>query len=70
MSMPGMGGIEIFEAMEELRPDLNVVIVSGFTEEERLRSLVAAGRIQFFSKPFSVDALVKALLKGRGDSSV
>jgi signal transduction histidine kinase len=62
MTMPGMGGMEAFEAMEAIDPELRVVMVSGFTVESRLKTLIATKRIRFLSKPFRMDELVEALL--------
>jgi CheY-like chemotaxis protein len=59
--MPGMGGRELADHLEALRPDLPVVFVSGYTEEDVVgRGLLRRGR-PFLPKPFTPTALTAAV---------
>lgn len=58
MSMPHMSGIEAAEAMRRQRPDLPVVIASGYAQPADLESLPGA---RFVPKPFTLGSLVAAL---------
>jgi CheY-like chemotaxis protein len=63
--MPGMGGRALAGALRERRPNLSVLFVSGYTEDEALQSEVASPRTAFLAKPFTPDSLrakVEALL--------
>ena len=55
-AMPGMSGAEIAESFAERRPDLPVLVVSGFAEIASLPATVSTLR-----KPFSRAALAQAL---------
>ncbi|KAF1080771.1 MAG: hypothetical protein GQF41_2585 [Candidatus Rifleibacterium amylolyticum] len=54
MVMPVMNGKECFAAMKKIKPDLKVVIASGFVRDEDLEPLKAAGVKSFIHKPFRI----------------
>ena len=55
--MPGMNGRELSERAAELRPDLRVLFVSGYADDEILRRGLLYGEIDVLAKPFSLDEL-------------
>jgi CheY-like chemotaxis protein len=58
LSMPGVSGEQAFLEMRSIRPDLPVVLATGYSEElasERFRAPGAAG---FLRKPFSPEELI------------
>ena len=55
--MPEMNGRELADQLERLRPGLPVLFVSGYTEEDIVRSgMVEEGR-PFLPKPFTPDEI-------------
>jgi PAS domain S-box-containing protein len=57
--MPGMTGPKIVELMEQVRPGLKVLYISGYSEESVvLHGLIGPGR-NFLSKPFGPEALLR-----------
>ncbi len=52
MIMPEMNGKECFYALRQLRPDIKVIISSGFTREEDIGRLKDEGLAGFIRKPF------------------
>ncbi len=69
--MPGMGGRALAARLREQRPDLPVLFVSGYTEDEALRREVATLRAAFLPKPFTPETLcakVNDLLEGEKPS--
>jgi CheY-like chemotaxis protein len=52
--MPGMNGYEVTEAAISLRPDLRVLLMTGYTQEAIPKSISEAG-IEILHKPFDVD---------------
>jgi two-component system cell cycle sensor histidine kinase/response regulator CckA len=59
--MPLMNGRELAATMAEIRPDLPVVFMSGYTDEDVVRrGLMERGR-RFIQKPFSPDALAREI---------
>lgn len=51
MTMPGMSGEETLHALRELRPDLPVMLTSGYSEASVAR-LIEIPRIVFLQKPY------------------
>jgi two-component system, cell cycle sensor histidine kinase and response regulator CckA len=67
--MPEMGGRALAEALRESDPELPVLFMSGYSDDEVTRRGVSDSRIAFLPKPFTADSLVEALreaLRPRG----
>lgn len=58
--MPGMDGIELAERARALRPDLPVVLMSGYAEPPQ-RAAAAGAATLFLAKPFGAAALLAAV---------
>ena len=56
--MPGMSGIALVGAARSLRPDLRVVLTSGYTPDEMDRRGLALGEHPFIPKPFDTATLL------------
>jgi len=52
----GMNGIEISRKLHELQPNLKIVLMSGFLNEERTAMVQEAGACAFLMKPFFIEA--------------
>ncbi len=57
--MPGTGGREVAERLRQLRPGIQVMFVSGYTDDESLLGDVRADERLFLQKPFTGAELVK-----------
>ncbi|MEM9489406.1 MAG: response regulator, partial [Myxococcota bacterium] len=65
--MPGMRGEEVFRRLKELNPDVKVLILSGFMEDESTpRKLLEEGVKGFLFKPCDAHTLHQALAKVLG----
>jgi CheY-like chemotaxis protein len=51
--MPELGGTELAEQLRRTRPEVVVLFMSGYTEDELVRRGVADGRMLLLEKPFS-----------------
>lgn len=61
LTMPGMGGEKCLAEMTRRRPDIKVIVTSGYPPDESLReSLAAAGR-EFIAKPYPLNGLLVAM---------
>jgi two-component system cell cycle sensor histidine kinase/response regulator CckA len=63
--MPGMSGPEMVRKMREFRPDLKVLYISGYPEDELGGDATLDEAADFLTKPFSTQQLatkVRALL--------
>ena len=61
LTMPEMGGEEAFAALRTIRPDVPVVLCSGYTEEDAAARFAGKGLSGFLHKPFDFDAMVAHL---------
>lgn len=63
MSMPGMGGEELAEAICAARPELRVILISGFIQE----AVRSRPGWMFLQKPFNSEVLLDAVRQVLGD---
>ena len=57
LAMPGLPGEKVLEAVRHMRPDLPVIISSGYSSVESQSSWVAAGASAFVGKPYRIQDL-------------
>ena len=65
--MPGMGGVELWEKLRDLRPTLPVLFLSGWASDAVVRHRILEGEVPFVQKPFTAEQLgrkVHELLNG------
>ena len=55
--MPGMGGIDLLGKIRAVRPQLPVVLMSGYLDERISGELAVRPDVRFLRKPFSVAEL-------------
>ncbi len=61
LNMPGMSGVAVFRALLELRPDVKVILSTGFSEQEAARQFANAPLAGFVHKPYTATALVEKI---------
>ncbi len=57
--MPEMGGAETFDALRRVRPELPILVVSGYDKEMASEHFVGRGIAGFLYKPYEPDELVE-----------
>ena len=57
INMPGMDGLTLLHEIKRTRPDLPVMMVTAYGDEERRRYAAEAGALQFLTKPVDFDYL-------------
>jgi len=62
INMPGMDGLQLLREVKQRRPDLPVMMVTAYGDDERRRRASDLGASEFFTKPVDFDAL-KARLR-------
>jgi len=63
LTMPHMDGEEAFRELRRLRPDVRVLLSSGYNEQEVTQRFAGKGLAGFIQKPYQVDTLAQALRK-------
>jgi CheY-like chemotaxis protein len=61
LTMPHMSGEELFRELRLARPDIHVVLMSGYNEQQVSNLFAGKGLAGFVQKPFRVDDLVSAI---------
>jgi two-component system, cell cycle sensor histidine kinase and response regulator CckA len=69
MIMPEMGGSEVFDELKRIRPDVRVLLASGYSMQGPAREIMNRGCTGFIQKPFTMEDLslkLQAALKPSG----
>jgi CheY-like chemotaxis protein len=61
LSMPLMDGEETFNRLRALRPEVNVMLCTGFVHQERLNHMLEAGLRGFIQKPIGSEQYLAAV---------
>jgi DNA-binding response OmpR family regulator len=51
--MPWLGGKDLAEGLREMRSDVRVLFMSGYTDDAEIRAGIDAGEVDFIAKPFT-----------------
>jgi CheY-like chemotaxis protein/glycine cleavage system H lipoate-binding protein len=71
LKMPEMDGVEVTKAVKHLRPDIDVIVITGYASIESAVETVKFGAMDYVQKPFTEDELlefVKTALIRRQDN--
>ena len=67
LKMPEMDGVELTKAAKHLRPDIDIIVITGYASIDTAVETVSAGAMAYIEKPFTEDELLafvkKALIK-------
>ena len=69
LTMPDWSGHETFRAMREVCPDLPVILMSGYAEEDATQQFDGVRPVGFLQKPFGIDQLRDAVARWIGATS-
>jgi CheY-like chemotaxis protein len=58
LKMPDMNGVEVVKAARDLRPDLDIAVITGFGSIETAVETMQYGAVDYVQKPFTEDELV------------
>jgi CheY-like chemotaxis protein len=63
LKMPVMDGVEVTKAVKHLRPDIDVVIITGYASVETAVETMKYGAMDYVQKPFTDDELLAFVKK-------
>ena len=63
LKMPGMDGVEVVKAVKHLRPDVDLVVITGYGTIETAVETMQHGASEYVQKPFSADELSEFINK-------
>jgi CheY-like chemotaxis protein len=58
-SLPIMDGSEVFAELQKIRPDVSVMLSSGFAEQDKVHAMLVRGLRGFLPKPYSKTRLLE-----------
>ena len=61
INMPGMDGLHLLGEIKQRRPDLPVMMVTAYGDDERRRRALELGAFEFITKPVDFDRLKEQL---------
>ena len=61
LTMPEMDGAEVFTELRRIQPEIRVLLMSGFNEQEAVNRFAGKGLSGFLQKPFRPDVLREKL---------
>ncbi|MBI5724060.1 MAG: PAS domain S-box protein [Planctomycetes bacterium] len=66
MTMPHMDGEETFRELRRIRPDVKVLLSSGYNEQDAINHFAGKGLAGFIQKPYAMKDLLDAIAKVTG----
>src|SRR5580693_8507114 len=69
INMPGMDGLELLREVKQRRPELPVMMVTAYGDEERRRRASEYGAFKFVTKPVDFELLKTQLQHLSGDAA-
>ena len=60
---PGIDGFETYRRIRKINPGQKAVIVSGFSETDRVREMQEMGAGEFVRKPYTMEKIGRAIKK-------
>lgn len=61
LKMPGMDGAEIFKHIKSIKPELPVIIITGYPESDIMMRALSHGPFGVMNKPFSESDIIMAI---------
>jgi len=58
LKMPGMDGLEVFDELRKMKPDIPVIIITAYGSPEAADEALKKGVSDFITKPFRKDTIL------------
>jgi DNA-binding NtrC family response regulator len=63
LRMPGLSGIEVLREIKKIRPDVEVIVITGYGTLTNAQEAIRFGAGDFISKPFNVADIIAIISK-------
>jgi CheY-like chemotaxis protein len=63
LKMPAMDGVEVTKSVKHMRPDIDVIIITGYASVETAVETMKYGAMDYVQKPFTEDELLNFVKK-------
>jgi DNA-binding response OmpR family regulator len=61
LKLPDMEAMNVYNELKKVRPEVKVIVYSGYSQEGPAQEILDAGADAFIQKPFSMEALSKTI---------
>ena len=68
LAMPGMNGIETLEALKDLAPNLQIILLTGHGNLESGIQAMTLGAMDVLEKPVGIDVLLQKIRQAKANS--
>jgi DNA-binding NtrC family response regulator len=65
--MPGMDGMEALKAIKNKKPELQIILLTGYATVEKTVEAMKVGATDFLEKPADLEALAKKIKKAKAE---
>ncbi|MCG8564051.1 MAG: response regulator [Desulfobacterales bacterium] len=65
--MPGMDGMEALKAIKTLKPESQIILLTGYATIEKTVEAMKIGAVDFLEKPADLEALAEKIKKAKAD---
>lgn len=65
--MPGMDGMEALKAIKGMKPELQIILLTGYATVEKTVEAMKIGATDFLEKPADLEALAEKIKKAKAD---
>ena len=70
LMMPGMDGLEAFEALKKKQPELQVIFLTGQATIEKGVKAIKLGAVDFIEKPADLQVLTDKIKKAKAEKMI
>lgn len=61
IKMPGLDGVETYQRIKDIQPNLAVILMTGFADEERVQAGLRAGALAALTKPLNMEQTLQLI---------
>lgn len=62
IKMPGINGFELRQKLMEINKNINIVIISGYTDQQEVKEIITQGFVNYvLTKPFDLQELKRVV---------
>jgi len=70
LKMPGIDGLDALKRIKRRRPDVQVVLLTGYATIEKGVEAIKEGALEFLEKPVDISSLTEAIHKAKATKMV
>jgi DNA-binding NtrC family response regulator len=66
LQMPEMDGLEVLKAIKELKPEMQIIVLTGHATVKKAIEAMKLGALDLIEKPVDLDTILKKIKKAHG----